>query len=953
MGTKIKEYGGNIPSQRGFFAFFSFFRAKCLQMERILLILAQNKDIMKARKFPFVAICLMLMVTTQMAVASNVKESVATVAEGVTLMTDVDYIITGTTPFADGAVVNIVNTDHAVVIFENIKPSIVIAQHLGGIQINGEAARNDVNCQVKMYAQGSIVFPYAKDIKPLTVYSEPNFGGESVNDFGLENSGGFMNTLTAAKLNNRIRSFKLKRGYMVTFALGTGGWGYSRCFIADQEDLEIATLPANMDSRISSYRVFKWQNAQKKGLASDTGSGSNGALNTSWCYTWSNGENRLPDTECVPNHIYEDWPSPASIGGVTYACHMKTNNEPGNSADDHPQDVNTVLNNWQNLMRTGMRLCSETSHDGSWNHLKQFISAIDSRGWRCDLLDLHCYWASGSFWSLESYYADYGKRPIWISEFVWGASWNNNGIFSAAPDGKNSFSTANQQANYNGMKPILEYLNSLGCVERYAYWNSEADCSKIYKNGQLSILGKYYSTMKSGLGYNPKYEKIPTVVYTAPTGLEGTYDKTNMAYTLKWSDSNGDMADSMVVERKLPGESKYVQIATVPLKDRNNGTGTTYTYTDTLSISGMYLYRVGVYPIKAKAAKYSNEASVSVNKAEGADGIQWGVISGNNTDYTYGYFSPAFDEVPTVILGPVSNNNSATPLCHHLHSVKNEYFQYQFMPWSLSSSKTMDKEDIASFIALTPGNGTIGTLAYEAGSIKSEQMDSTYYTDKYGKMKGDTALIHFLKPFPEGSRPVVFVNVVTTRETYPLMWKICDVTHDGFKILLKREAGRTEKLFTSESVSYLAIEQGSSLFGDGKRITVSVEPDFVGGNLSKTYTFPNALADPILWVESQTAREPKAMILRYSNLKETGFRLRRVIDTSESSTASSVYEDMGWMVISNDDGTAIRTATADATPVVTEYYDLSGRRLDGPADGIIICRTRYSDGTTRTKKICR
>ena len=65
-----------------------------------------------------------------------------------------------------------------------------------------------------------------------------------------------MKTLTEANLNNKIRSFKLKRGYMVTFALGVGGWGYSRCFIADMEDLEVAEMPSNMDSRVSSYRIF-------------------------------------------------------------------------------------------------------------------------------------------------------------------------------------------------------------------------------------------------------------------------------------------------------------------------------------------------------------------------------------------------------------------------------------------------------------------------------------------------------------------------------------------------------------------------------------------------------------------------------------------------------------------------------------------------------------------------
>ena len=48
-----------------------------------------------------------------------------------------------------------------------------------------------------------------------------------------------MKDLTNATLNNSFKSFKLKRGYMVTFALGKSGWGYSRCVIADQEDLEM------------------------------------------------------------------------------------------------------------------------------------------------------------------------------------------------------------------------------------------------------------------------------------------------------------------------------------------------------------------------------------------------------------------------------------------------------------------------------------------------------------------------------------------------------------------------------------------------------------------------------------------------------------------------------------------------------------------------------------------
>ena len=487
-----------------------------------------------------VGLLLLSLFTMSQAEGHNSVITIPQVTESVTLTDDVDYVITDATPFTTTGSVNIQNTDHAVVIIKSIKPSKVISSWLKThVFINGEQAADGTNCQVKMYASGAIILPYAKNIKPLTVYSEQNYGGESCNDFGLENSDGYMNTLTDAKLNNKIRSFKLKRGYMVTFSTRKEGRGYSRCFIADKEDLEISTLPAILDKTISSYRVFVWQNAKKAGLASDTRKEANAAVNSSWCYTWGVGENMLPDFECVPNHIKEDWPTSRECGRVTYSCHMKTNNEPGNSADDTPQDVATVLANWENLMRTGMRLCSESSHDGSMGHLKAFIDSIDARGWRCDLLDLHCYWPTDKFNNLNWYSSYYGNgRPIWISEWVWGASWSNNGAFAVS--NRDDYK-GNWQNNYNGTKPILEVLNANSKVERYAFWNSEANCSKIYLDGQLSTLGEYYATMGDDLGYNPANEYIPkNPPMKAPTELKAFYDKNTHQVTLRWHEMNGE-----------------------------------------------------------------------------------------------------------------------------------------------------------------------------------------------------------------------------------------------------------------------------------------------------------------------------------------------------------------------------------------------------------------------------
>ena len=53
----------------------------------------------------------------------NTTETVEQVKGTVTLTEDVDYVITSATPFASGAVVDIVNTEKATIVFSSLKPS--------------------------------------------------------------------------------------------------------------------------------------------------------------------------------------------------------------------------------------------------------------------------------------------------------------------------------------------------------------------------------------------------------------------------------------------------------------------------------------------------------------------------------------------------------------------------------------------------------------------------------------------------------------------------------------------------------------------------------------------------------------------------------------------------------------------------------------------------------------
>lgn len=591
------------------------------------MILDMTKITVTIRRLMLLSAVMLL--TAGQLMAANAKRSVPQVTETVTVSENLDYTVTSSTPFGDAGIVNIANTDHAVLILSAVKPSAAIKLLASHVQINGAKAVNNSNCQVKLYNRGCIILPYGNATKPLTVYSEQNFEGESCNDFGLENSGGYMNTLTEAKLNNKIRSFRLKRGYMVTFSTLGSGRGYSRCFIAADNDLEVKELPAVLDQKITSYRVFKWYDTGKQQLAAaDGNTDACGKLNVTSTYNWGTTTDMSPDVENVPHHIYENYPSPSALGACTTSPHMKTNNEPMNTADDpkgKTESVEQVLANWEDLMRTGMRLCSPSSWDGSdytngTGYIKRFIDSIDARGWRCDIIDLHCYWPESNFGTIKNWTNSTG-RPVWISEWVWGASWNSNGAFASG---------VTEAQNAAALKRICPVLNANDCIERYYYWNGERDPSRLIVNGTLTEAGQYYSTINSGVGYNGKYDFVPT---TPPMYAPSKFKKSLVdgKIRLTWYDSNGEYNQLMEVQKK-DETGAWVVLATIEQKE----SAASYTYTIDSSDEDVE-YRVHVTDLNGKDY-YTNDAVVAGDMVE-IDGKNL-YVGGNmllNSDFDLGF----------------------------------------------------------------------------------------------------------------------------------------------------------------------------------------------------------------------------------------------------------------------------------------------------------------------------
>ena len=892
--------------------------------------------------------------------ADNTSTTVEQVTEAITLSGDIDYHITSTTPFTSTGSIDITNTEHAVIIFDNLKPSLATKQ-LKYIKIGGKAAKDGNNCQFRIYDRGAILYPYTREgtsaayFHPLTVFSEQNLEGDSCNLFGLENSGGFMNTLTTAKLSKRIRSFRLKRGYMVTFSIKANGYGYSRCFIADKADLVFKTLPAILDKRIASYRIFRWQNTSKVGVADYLDATALSNLNAQSSFTWGVGRSMLPDVEVVPHHIKENWPGPAECGGVTYSPHLKTNNEPRNSADDSPCELKDILANWPDLMRTGLRLCTPSSWDGSdyWNatgFLAEFLNEIDSRGWRCDIIDLHGYWNEGSFTTNVNNWAQKFKRPVWITEWVWGSSWGPAGIFSQASSRDNP-TTADLQLNKTVVSRILDNLNSNNACERYFYWNGEANCSKIYREGKLTPAGEYFATMKTnGPGYTGYGNYVPKApAMAAPTDLTVTFTKRTGTVALKWNNPNDGLTDLAIIQHKV--NSRWVNVDTLVSE---SATPSISLKMNEEELRGLQTFRIADVDYDGKT-RTSNEATFFNGEATSIADIMVGNIILDNTTATAVSFADQ-EQAPAVICGLITNRNTTNAVLNHVRSVSKNSFSYLLDPWTLGKDVTIKTSEQTDYIVAQPGQ-------YNWGTMRAE-VDTCFFTNSKGetayRSTGDTCQVRFRQPFPEGVTPVVIIQNVTSQANLPVIAKVFDVTSEGFSFKLMAQTTATTAI-RDNLCYYIAITPGSASLADsGYFIHAGLSAEPTGGTASVNHYFIDQKGDTLQLIEpwviagGQTHYlDVPSVFRKASDITEkvtneddeevtriVGIKVRRQVDPTATipsgmNTVAATGDLIGWIAIDLDPQlTAIADPRIDRTANSLHPEDATTRILT--TDGRII-----------------
>jgi autotransporter-associated beta strand protein len=431
-----------------------------------------------------------LTVPAQTLVMTNgVQTYVSLTNTTVTMSNRCELRVTDPTAPIPGCLINLNSTD-AFLVLQTVAPSTLVASYLSQVRINGAAAVADSNCRVVQYGAGAVVVPHAASFQPLQVFSGPHFTGTSA----------FLSQYVYYKgtglgtMNANISSFRLKRGYMATFAQNENGSGFSGNYVAADGDVEISVLPDSLDDNVRFVYVTAWRWSSKKGIAGDIESG----LNLGWKYNWNIDQNSTRDLQYIPIRQQRWWPGLSQNWQAIGADHLLGYNEP-DQANQANIAVGDAIWSWPDLLAAGLRVGAPAVSDGGrsgW--LYPFIQQADAAGLRVDFVPIHYYWcfnpsdangaANQMYGFLKATY-DTVKRPLWVTEWNNGANWTTCGDPTAAQ----------QQA---AVAAMVAMLDSTPFVERYALFNWVEDVRRVkWDDGSLTAAGVTYRDEVSPIGY--------------------------------------------------------------------------------------------------------------------------------------------------------------------------------------------------------------------------------------------------------------------------------------------------------------------------------------------------------------------------------------------------------------------------------------------------------------------
>ncbi len=489
------------------------------------------------------------------------------------------------------------NSEGAWLYFDNVKPSVVLSTYLSQIKVNGVAAENESNIRIRNYKIGTLIIPHSPTYQPLEVFDGTGFSGSSIkmstftfyrSEVIDDDASISFPVVTLDAFSDNISSFKLKRGYMATFAQSSDGTGYSRVFVADREDIEISVMPNGLEGDVSFVRVFPWNYPSKKGFTYESGTQK---LDGDWFYNWANGASSTNNVEYVPMKWGGGYAG-TSFSNKSDATHMLGFNEPSHT-DQSNLSVDKAIKYWSSLQKSGLRLGSPGIADNGKSWLYSFMEKADQLNLRIDFIAVHYYQGGKTASQMYNWLKDVHNRtgrPVWVTEWNNGANWTNEGD-----------PTYEEQAA--DVSDMIAMMDTTSWIERYAIYNwVEAVRAVIDGDGSLTLAGDVYKAKRSPLAYNPDKDfYLDYLGLTKPYQLSvsGGSNQVNLSWVENVSGEEG-----IIIERSKNGGA-FIEI------DRVVG-NQIIEYTDgSISEPGAYKYRVKYYN-STEESPYSGEVSVNI-----------------------------------------------------------------------------------------------------------------------------------------------------------------------------------------------------------------------------------------------------------------------------------------------------------------------------------------------------
>ncbi len=502
-------------------------------------------------------------------------------------------------PIVANGTVNL-TSDSGWLILDGVPPTQVMMSYLSSILVNGQPAANNVNLRVTNYLQGSVIIPHTPNFEALTLYKDAGYSGDQMKCIPLK----YYKTPELGTFDNTVTSFKLKKGYMATFAQNENGTGFSKVYIADQNDIEVTSLPLGLNNLVSFVRVFPWRYTAKKGFGAgfvDFNRSITPAQLTksSWFYNWG-----VPTTEDLTDFEFVTMKSYANsltdvkwqeINNLNYCNHLLGYNEP-NNAGPLNMTVAEQLKYWPKFMESGMRLGSPAPTN--WDEFFEFMDKCDELNYRVDFVAIHDYGEG----TAEAFYRnckrvyDRTGRPIWVTEFNWGGTWS-----TATP-------TYNQIATR--IAEIIDKYDTEGIIERYAIFNFSEEVNRTggvqnrsvfytpaIPDYRITPIGEAYRNNVSSMAFNPSGQIDISLKLVAPQNLKITNSNAT-TNKLVWDNLNYAGFGTIFIERAA-GASGYITVAQISSNSSS--------YDDNITATGLVQYN---YRLSVRQAGFANSKYV-------------------------------------------------------------------------------------------------------------------------------------------------------------------------------------------------------------------------------------------------------------------------------------------------------------------------------------------------------